>query len=168
MRLFSAIGKGLQAIVDDLQTPESHKLGQCFEAYVRRHLFIASYYDLVEKTHDYNTNKKDFVESSLQPDFTFRDRWAKKTFYLEVKFRTGLNQGKICWCSERQLQRYREYNKKQSVFILIGQGSEPSSPEYVALLPLSKAKYAGLFPSVVESFNIEVNKPVSSKILWGR
>jgi hypothetical protein len=64
MGLLSSLKIGLNAIIDDLNKPESFKKGDAFENYVRANLFIQSHYDLVHLTHDYNTNKNDFVEET--------------------------------------------------------------------------------------------------------
>ncbi len=167
MGLLSILGKGIKAMIDEATTPESFKMGQKFEDYVREHLFIDKYYDLLEKTHDYNTNK-DYVQSSMKPDFKFRDRLTKKEFYVEAKFRTGLYNNKIVWCNDKQLLRYSEYNREKPVFIIIGMGDEPKHPEFLSLIPLSQAKYTGLFPSHAEKFEIDVKKAVPSKTLWAR
>lgn len=122
MGLLSILGKGIQAMVDEAMTPESFKVGQKFEDYVRDFIFIDRYYDLLERTHDYNRNSKDYVESSLKPDFKFRDRRNKREFYVEAKFRTGLHKGKIVWCNEKQLQRYNAYNLEVSCLHYLGNG----------------------------------------------
>lgn len=166
MGLLSILGKGIQAMVDEAMTPESFKVGQKFEDYVREFIFIDRYYDLLERTHDYNRNSKDYVESSLKPDFKFRDRRNKREFYVEAKFRTGLHKGKIIWCNEKQLQRYNAYNLEVPVFIILGMGEEPDYPEFLSLIPLASAKYTGLFPSVAEKFEIEVDEPIPSGNVW--
>ena len=42
---------------------------------------------LVDRTLEYNRFRTDY--SGLKPDLTFYDRWEKREFYLEVKFRPG-------------------------------------------------------------------------------
>ncbi|MEI9946634.1 MAG: hypothetical protein WDN26_20725 [Chitinophagaceae bacterium] len=73
MGLLEIISKGIKAMIDEATTPESFKIGEKFEDYVREFLFTDSYYDILERTHSYNTNK-DYVESSLKPDFSRRGR----------------------------------------------------------------------------------------------
>lgn len=167
MGIFSILSKGIKAMIDEANTPESFKVGQKFEDYVREFLFIDRYYDFLEKTHDYNTNK-DYVKSSLKPDFKFQDKWTKREFYVEVKFRTQIYKNKIVWCNDQQLNRYLEYNRSTPVFLLLGMGENPKFPEFLSLIPLKQAKYTGIFPSLAEKFEIELNKPISSKILWSR
>ncbi|MDQ6722780.1 MAG: hypothetical protein M3Z01_00735 [Thermoproteota archaeon] len=168
MGLISILNKGINAMIDEVRTPESFKIGERFEDYVRQFLFINDDYDILERTHNYNSNSKDYVESSLKPDFKFRDRRTKKEFYVEAKFRTSDYKGKIVWCNEKQLFRYREYHKEKPVFLILGMGENPNYPEFLSLISLSQAKYTGLFISVVEKFEIEFDKPVASKTLWGR
>jgi hypothetical protein len=165
MSILSMFRSGITAMVDDANTPESFKLGERFENYVREVLFIDSYYVLVERTHNYSTNRKDYVEASLKPDFTFRDRRTNKEFYVEAKVRTSILDGKITWCNQKQLDRYNGYNKQKPVFLILDFGDEN---QFLSLIPLSKAKYTGLFPSYAKQFQIEYDKPVSSKTLWDR
>ena len=168
MGLFAILGKGLKAMVDEATTPASFRIGQKFEDYVRHVLFVEKYYDVLERTHDYNSNKRDYVESSLKPDFKFRDKWNKNEFYIEAKFRTGLYNEKIVWCNDNQLLRYRQYNKQTPVFLMLGMGENPTYPEFLSLIPLTQAKYTGLFPSLAEKFEVKFDQPITSKILWSR
>lgn len=167
MGLLSILSKGVQAMIDEATTPQSFKMGEQFENYVRETLFVDNYYDLLERTHNYKTNK-DYVHSSLKPDFKFREKWTKKDFYVEAKFRTGLYNNKIVWCNDKQLSRYLDYNKEKPVFLILGMGDNPKKPEFLSLIPITQAKYTGLFTSHAEKFEIELGKPVSSKLLWAR
>lgn len=164
MSFLSSLRTGINAMVDDINTPASFKTGEEFENYVREVLFIEKYYDLVERTHNYATNHKDYVESSLKPDFLFRDRLTKKEFYVEAKVRTTLFDGKIVWCNQGQLNRYNAYNKQKPVFLILDAGDDKAP--YICLIPLSKAKYPGLFPSYARQFEIPDNQPITSKVLW--
>ena len=165
MGLISLLGKIAEVIKDDITTPESFKLGEAFEDYVRETLFIDRYYTLVDRAHNYKTNKKDYIEASLKPDFLFRDHITNKEFYVEAKVRTTVYDGKIIWCNHKQLYRYNEYHKHKPVFLILDVGDED---RFLSLIPLDKAKYIGLFPSYARKFEIEPNKPVSSKVLWNR
>jgi hypothetical protein len=160
------MGKGLQAMIEEASIPESFKVGQKFENYVRETIFIDRYYDLMERTHQYLTNKKDFVESTLKPDFTFRDRLTKQVFYVEVKFRTRLYNGKISVCNEYQLPRYQYYDLEHPTFLLLGMGEKPEKPHFLSLIPIGKVQYPDLFPSFVRKFEVKVDEALPSKILW--
>lgn len=168
MRLFSLITETVGFITDRINTPESFKVGQDFEKYVEEYLFPKRYYDMIEKTHDYHTNSKNYVEASLNPDFKFRDRITKKVFYVEAKFRTNMYNNKLVWCTDKQLARYQSINKQTPVFLMLGDGGKATLPECLSLIPLSKAKYTGLFPSFVDQFAIVPELAISSKVLWNR
>ena len=166
MSFLSIVRTGIKAMIDDANTPESFKIGEDFEKYVRDVLFIDSYYVLVERTHNYSTNRKDYVEASLKPDFTFRDRRTNKEFYVEVTVRRTTFNNKIMWCNQKQLDRYLEYNRQKPVFVILDCGDDDDP--YISLIPLTKAKYTGLFPSYAKQFQIDENKPIASKTLWNR
>jgi hypothetical protein len=168
MGLLSIINKIADVISDEINTPESFKKGQKFEDYVEKYLFPHSHFEVIEKTHNYKTNSQGFIEASMNPDFKFRDRYTKKEFYLEAKFRTSMYQGKLVWCNDKQLLRYQTINKHTPVFLILGDGGKPDWPEFLSLIPISKAKYTGLFPYFVDQFEIEPEKPVTSKLLWNR
>lgn len=155
-------------MIDEANTPASFKVGEAFEDYVRKFIFIDRYYTLVERTHNYHINSNDYVESSLKPIFKFRGNWTGRDFYVEAKFRTGLYNDKLVWCNQKQLERYQHYNQQCPVFVIIGLGDDSKYPEALTLIPLSKAKYTGLFVSVAEKFEIQPDRPVTSKMLWDR
>lgn len=83
MRFLKAMSKGLASMLNEFNTPESHRIGQAFEDYTRNQLFIGKYYSLERKTADFASNKKDFQKSSLDPDFLFRDRLTNRKFFVE-------------------------------------------------------------------------------------
>lgn len=168
MGILSILSKGIQAMINEATTPESFKIGEKFENYVRENLFVDSHYDLLERTHDFHANNKDYVLSSMKPDFKFRDKKTKKEFYIEVKFRTSIYQNKIMWCNDKQLFRYKEIHKEKPVFILLGLGDDPKAPEFISLIPMDHAKYTGLFPSYAEKFEINRDETITSKVLWER
>jgi hypothetical protein len=163
MSFFSVLRTGINAMIDDANTPERFKTGQAFENYVREFIFPDSHYILVERTHSFSANQKDYVEASLKPDFTFRDRRTNREFYVEAKVRTGTFNNKINWCNQSQLNRYIEYNKLKPFFLIL---DFDEKDQFLSLIPLNKAKYTGLFVDYAEQFEIIPDKPVTSKKLW--
>ena len=163
MSIYSAFRKGIKAMIDEVRTPESAKMGEEFENYVRQVFFPESHYILVERTHSFSANQKDYVEASLKPDFTFRDRRNNREFYVEAKVRTGTFNNKIVWCTQTQLNRYIDYNKQKPVFLILDYGGKDM---FFSLIPLSKAKYTGLFVDYAERFEIIPDKLVTSSKLW--
>lgn len=149
------------------QIPASYIVGEYFEDFARECIFPAKHYDLIVRTPRYRDNQRDFQLISLNPDFLFRDKKTKKQFAVECKFRSDLSQDeKFEWTNPKQLQRYREYSKNIPVFVLLGLGEYPDYLELVSLLPLSEAKYYGLYLSVLEEFSIPPFKAFPSEWLW--
>jgi hypothetical protein len=112
---------------------ESFKKGEEFEQYVRDHLFTKEKYVIVERTHNYETNSKDFVESTLKPDFKFRNVGTKSEFYVEAKWRQNLYNNALKWSYEAQLERYKNYSKEYPFYVVIGLGGTPNKPDNVYL-----------------------------------
>jgi hypothetical protein len=143
----------------------TYKDGEAFEYYTNS-LFPLSDFEPLHRTPDYRSYKKG-NPLYRKPDFKFRDKKTGKCFYVESKFRGGLYKGKLNWCkSDDQLQRYQEYENDAKVFILIGLGGEPASPEEVFLIPLSEIEYKGLYESIFEEYARRPNQRVKSRDLW--
>ena len=76
-RLWNAI----RVFFRELFKPTPYLKGENFEKCLRRKVFKKKDYDLVMKTHDYHANQKDYVESSLYPDYLFRKRSTNREFF---------------------------------------------------------------------------------------
>ncbi|MBS1631731.1 MAG: hypothetical protein JST10_04060 [Bacteroidetes bacterium] len=163
MGLLSWVGKGLNSIF----TPHSFKTGEKFENYIRKKIFTERYYEQLQRTYGYNVKSANYVHSS-NPDFKFRDRRTLKIFYAEAKYRKYFFQGKTTWCTELQLNRYRQANRESPVFIVLGVGGEPNSPQFVFLIPLRIANFTELYMSEIKKYMIHPRRPVLSKRLWNR
>jgi len=69
MGLFSNVTK---LVWDEISKPESFRKGEEFEDYIRKHLFTKDKFTILQRTHDYATNKNDYIENTKEPDFKFR------------------------------------------------------------------------------------------------
>lgn len=169
MSIIKKLSKGIKALTNELIKPDSFIKGEEFEEYVRKFIFTISTYDLIHKTHDYNSNNRDYVESSLKPDFKFRDKKSGKEFFVEAKWRKGIynRENKIEWCNQKQLRRYKAIDKNENkVFVILGFGDKPIKPEEIVLFPISGCNYNALFDSFLDKYSFYVNKPVFSEYLW--
>src|SRR5688572_7159263 len=79
--------KALNAFFAELFKPTAFLKGEDFERCLRSTVFTSEKYDLVMKTHDFHENSRDYVESSLYPDYLFRERKTNKEFFVEAKYR---------------------------------------------------------------------------------
>lgn len=169
MSFLRSLEKGIKAFTNEAAKPESFYKGEAFEEYIRQFTLPTKDYDLLHKTHDYNNNKKDFVESSLYPDYLFRDKRTGKEFFVEVKFRNGFydNKNMISWCNYNQLKRYKEIDEQgKKVFIVLGLGDYPKRPHALFLFPLSGCNFCKLYDSFLEKYSFYPDKPVFSSYLW--
>ncbi|MFC1951544.1 hypothetical protein ACFLYI_00690 [Chloroflexota bacterium] len=68
--------------LDEINKPETFVKGDNFEAYIRDYIFVKDKYNMIQRTHDYSTNKNDYVENTKEPDFKFRCIKTGKDFLL--------------------------------------------------------------------------------------
>lgn len=143
----------------ELLKPLSFLKGDDFEKCLRRKVFTKMSYDMVMKTHDFHVNNEDYVESSLYPDFLFRNKKTNKEFFVEAKYRENLFQGKVNWCKEYQFRRYRklldEMPARTPVIIAIGLGGRPDNPKQIFLVPLDEIKYNSLYLNFLDRYEFE-------------
>ena len=165
MDFISKVVRVTKVTLDAINKPESFVKGDDFEAYIRAHLFVKDRYDLVQKTHDYATNKGDFVENTKEPDYKFRSIKTRKEFFVEAKYRSVYHENAIEWCKPFQLKRYKEIDKKTPVFVTIGVGNESSSPGQIYFIPLKDIKYTKLFRSFLKDYEVSVNSPIDHRLL---
>lgn len=112
--------------------------GHRFEEYVAT-LFPAHHWVVVDRTRDFSKALNRFVESDTNPDFMFREVKTEKLLAVECKFRSYLYKGGISWDRQKG-ERYHAYGAKHGVpvFVAIGLGGNPRSPERLFMCPLEK------------------------------
>lgn len=154
MGLLSIIEQTLKALLKETSSSVDHfDTGEIFENYVRQVIFPKEYYDILHRTpkHDYG----EFIESSLKPDFKFRDKMTKREFYVEAKYRNCIVDGRIPLFKMNQLTRYKRYNKYTKVYILLGFGNDPYDPKFLALIPVDRLKYDDITFGYARQFEID-------------
>ncbi|MCB0747641.1 MAG: hypothetical protein KDC90_09270 [Ignavibacteriae bacterium] len=156
----------VKTVYDEVTKPKSFVKGENFENYVRQFIFPTELYQLEHHSHDYNSNKGDYVQTSLNPDFLFSSKKNKKKFYVEAKYRSEFQEKGIERSKTYQLKRYQETNKELPVFIALGVQGKPSRPKYLFIFPLKKVKYTKLFDSVLEKYEVETDTPIEQTKLW--
>ncbi|WP_424358527.1 hypothetical protein [Methanocella sp. MCL-LM] len=93
-------------------------------------------------------------EIDFNPDLIVEHLPSKTVFGVECKFRSKLFAGNIAWAKEYQPQKYQRYVARTGhrVFIVIGIGGTPSSPDYMYCIPLWQAKFNFLNPDVLKRY----------------
>ena len=156
----------VRATWNEIIKPESYTKGEEFEQFVRSHLFCRDNYELLHRTHDYTSNKGDYIETSKEPDFKFKSKKRGTEFFVEAKYRSEFNKGAVEWCKPYQYRRYKDIDKKTPICVAIGVGKYPSSPVHVFAIPLKHIKYTQLFHSFLKEYEITPDQGMNdSKIL---
>ena len=153
--LLKRLYRGLYYFLKELIKPTSFLKGEDFEKCLRQKVFPQDKYDLVMKTHDFHENSQDYVESSLYPDYLFRNKTNNHEFWVEAKYRESLYNGKIIWCKPYQFKRYQHLADDLPVIIAVGFGGRPSNPEKIYLIPLEEIKYNALYPNSLLDYEFE-------------
>ena len=165
MSLFKRIVK---VVKEEISKPTSFVKGEDFENYVRETIFPKDSYKLLNRTHNYQTNKSDFVDNSLMPDFELQCLETKQKFYVEVKFRQGVysHKDKIEWCKPYQLKRYKSIDKDKKVFLALGIGDNPKKPKEVFVIPLSSINFCDFYDSFLDRYSFYLDKSIFPSYLW--
>lgn len=158
--IFDRLVRAWQAAVKEFKKPIGYVKGEDFENYVRDWLFVKEQYRQLHRTQPYIDNESDFSEESTQPDFKFRLKTTGEDLYVEAKWRSKFNQDAIEWCTYHQLKRYKVFDKKIPVYVLIGIGGEPFEPEMLYCIPLKDIKSIKLTRSFLFFYQIEKKSPI--------
>lgn len=120
---------------------QNYHKGLLFERLVQNK-FPEDKYVLVNATKDLHKKLRRFVESDASPDFVFREKSTGDEFAVECKYRSnyaiGKRSDKGIWWKKSQGERYQRYAQKNNtpVYIAIGIGGNPKSPELISFIPL--------------------------------
>ena len=155
----------LKDVINIINTPETYITGERFENYIRERLFTRNGYTLVTKTHGYAENKDDFIEDTLGPDLKFRSVKTGKEFFVEAKYRSYFYRNAVEWCKPHQIKRFKRIAQNTPIYVVIGVGNSPDSPEQVFLLPLDDIRYTKLFKSFLRKYEISAASPVDDTLL---
>lgn len=138
----------------EIEQKDSYAKGFEFEKFVV-HKFNRKYFTVINWRGDKGSNGI-YAQSNAYPDLEmqFKHKDHCDCFAIECKFRQSLtNKNTITIAQDYQLENYRHFEreKKMIVFVVIGLGGTPSSPEEIFLIPLSKIKqseinYVDLIP----------------------
>jgi hypothetical protein len=125
-----------------------------FEAYALG-LFSATDFKLLHAT----TRRENFdgriVESVKNPDFHFQHKRSEDKFWVECAWRPDFLYGKLPWCKDYQLKRYKEFQEEirpEVVYALIGFGGKASKPQRLFCIPLDEIESSRLDPTILNNF----------------
>jgi hypothetical protein len=123
----------------EVERTEKQK-GDDFEKYIVQK-FSKSYFNIVEWTGDKYIDGM-YAKSNTNPDLTLRFKMKdiEKDFAVECKYRSDYYKNGVEWCSEQQLQNYKNFatDKEIAVFVAIGIGGVATAPEELFIIPLTE------------------------------
>ena len=102
---FRTLYKDIKTALDE---KENIRLGEEWEKEVREHFFEAEDYDIIAKTHSFEENRKDFVKSSLDPDYKLQCKLTSREFYVECKARDVTKFLKKLEPIDREFEKYKK------------------------------------------------------------
>ncbi len=128
--------------------------GDQFEKYVLD--LFTNDFKLINWTEDewiYNDTKTQYNETELYPDLLLEYVPTGQKFFIEAKYRSHCEDGKINVATEEQLDRYGRYSRKigASCFLAIGLGGKPHNPRQLSIIPLNDV-YPELFYGTFKRF----------------
>jgi hypothetical protein len=146
-------------MMQNLQNTLSLKKGYEFQKYVETNLFPFPIYSVDYRTSHYDDSP---TLRDKQPDFIFRPNYRKsQRFAIECKYRSNL-----IICNDifkvSTLDAYFKFQEQKSipVFIVLGVGNSPSSPDRIFVFPLRKGVvYPMMYKERIEAFE-RLNKGV--------
>lgn len=157
MGLFDKISRCVNVLLADDETrpvTDNYEKGVLFEKYVIN-LFDQRYFKVHDWTRDLSGKTNGIcVESDANPDLVMRYTPRDERIAVECKFRSSLYQGKLQWTTWKKLKGYIAFAERTHIptFIVIGLGGYSTDPDRLFCIPLSEAKYPGLYPSMFEKF----------------
>ena len=135
------------------------KNGDDFEKFIVQK-FDKKYFRIKEWAGDKYVNGV-YAETTPQPDILleFHHKKDSAKFWVECKWRQNSNTKSIQFASEKQFERYKNYQKERNipVFVAIGLGGKASSPEQLFIVPLSELKYNYVYLDYLSKFEKNVN-----------
>jgi hypothetical protein len=136
--------------------PDGFTKGQLFEQYIID-LFNKHYFYLKQwrKSEKYGTSFLPIDHKYPDLELIFSGE-KKYRFAVECKWRKEFRDGKIFWATDNQICTYRKFQDQVRipVFVAIGIGGKPDSPEKIFLTPLNSIQqYNELYESNLIPFN---------------
>ncbi len=172
MSIIEKLQKTIDLWIPD-KDQENVKKGHTFERYVAEKFSSNPKFFAIEEwsadNHDKAAGIK--VEANQNPDMVIRFKPTNERFAVECKYRTNPSTDQkngshvISFAKRHQIENYKKYSRKQQipVFIVIGLGGRPDSPEAMFCLPLEEAKYEELYFSLLNQYK---KKNPESGFFW--
>jgi|SRR5882724_7763437 len=135
---------------------QSIQSGEDFEDDVADEFFPDDIYEMLHRTHDFNTNRKRFIRSSLHPDFQFEIRDSNIQFWVECKHRENNRDATLINVFKNgQLSRYQSY---ENAFLLLC--TYRFDEQYMYFVPFAHIQWDNLYLSFLRPYQLTFDPPV--------
>jgi hypothetical protein len=144
---------------------DSYEKGRFFEEYVIQ-LFNADNFKLNKWRKSEKLGNSILLQDCANPDLELIfGKYRKYHFAVECKWREKFIENKITWATNNQISSYQNFEKKFRipVFIAIGIGGEPSSPESLFVTPLCNM---AMYSEVYEADLIPYKRKPTSRFFY--
>ncbi len=134
----------------------THALGYAFEKHVLR--LLEKEFEVVRWMRDGTSTKE---EIDFSPDIVVRNKKTGAIAGIECKFRSTHFRGQISWAKEYQLKKYERFKEKAGcqLFIVIGLGGTPESPDSMYCVPLWQAASRRLDADALKRYRRNPQRP---------
>ncbi len=147
--------------VSDLES-QWIKSGEDFEQDAADVFFPENFYEILQKTHNFYSNSKRFIRSSLNPDFQFEVRDSDVKIWVECKFRENKqNLEFINPFKFGQLDRYRSF---ENSFLFLC--TKIHGEQYVYFIPFTHIKNGNLTFTFLEPYRLKHGPPVRPGMIF--
>ena len=147
----------------------SWAIGDLFELWVSDNVFPERPFQVIDNTPHYeNLNGRRCIREKY-PDFHFLCNKTDNDFWVECKFRSHLEDGKLCICYESyEWEAYMDFREKSNkkLFFVVGLGGEPWDPEEVYCFDIDETKFYTPYEKQRENNIITKNFESYSELLY--
>lgn len=135
-----------------------HEKGQAFESFIIT-CFDNKEYDLIEWRSDKFIPEWGAPVSAQWPDLVMEHKASGGRFAIECKFRSEPYDGKVKWARPEQMARYLGYEAREGipVYLALGLGGSPASPDELYMARLVKVKDSTLTMKDLDQFRTRTN-----------
>lgn len=125
-----------------------------FEIFVRQNLLTPANFDLLLKKNNGSPGDNDYTEAFHEPHFKLKSRFSTNVFYADARHVRRISMPSIEWCEPFKFKRYQELDEIAPVYILIGEGPHPASPERLFFFPVRNLRNNRMMCSHLERYSI--------------
>ena len=137
-------------------TDPTHRLGSEFERHILR--LLESEFAIESWMGDGAHTKE---EIDFSPDIVAKNRATGTILGVECKFRSSHHLGRISWAKEYQLKKYGRFTENADcpLFIVIGLGGTPDTPDYMYSVPLRQAIHNRIDADTLKRYRRNPQRP---------